>query len=321
MSPDPAGPVVLLDGASMWFRSFFGVPSSIKAPDGRQVNAVRGFLDNIAAIVTRERPSRLVVCRDDDWRPQWRVDLVPSYKAHRVEEVTPGAAPDIEEVPDELSHQVVMIREILDAFGIATAGAPECEADDVLGTLATREERDPVVVVSGDRDLLQLVRDEPVSVRVLYLGKGLAKAVKWGPAEVADTYGVPVDRAGPAYVELALLRGDPSDGLPGVPGIGEKTAATLLSQHGSLEAILAAAGDTGSSMSKSWRAKLLAAQDYIERAEPVVRVKTDATIDWSTESDALPMAAEHPRKVAELAGEYGVTSAVERLQKALDGLP
>ena len=321
MSPDPAGPVVLLDGASMWFRSFFGVPSSIKAPDGRQVNAVRGFLDNIAAIVTRERPSRLVVCRDDDWRPQWRVDLVPSYKAHRVEEVTPGAAPDIEEVPDELSHQVVMIREILDAFGIATAGAPECEADDVLGTLATREERDSVVVVSGDRDLLQLVRDEPVSVRVLYLGKGLAKAVKWGPAEVADTYRVPVDRAGPAYVELALLRGDPSDGLPGVPGIGEKTAATLLSQHGSLEAILAAAGDTGSSMSKSWRAKLLAAQDYIERAEPVVRVKTDATIDWSTESDALPLAAEHPRKVAELAGEYGVTSAVERLQKALDGLP
>src|SRR5690242_7014369 len=108
MSPDPAasaGPVVLLDGASMWFRSFFGLPSSIKAPDGRQVNAVRGFLDAVATVITRERPSRLVVCRDDDWRPQWRVDLIPSYKAHRVEEENPGTEPDVEEVPDELTPQ------------------------------------------------------------------------------------------------------------------------------------------------------------------------------------------------------------------------
>lgn len=314
-------PVVLLDGASMWFRSFFGVPSSITAPDGRPVNALRGFLDNIATIVTREKPGRLVVCRDDDWRPQWRVDKIPSYKAHRVLEENGEDAPDVEEVPDDLTPQVDMIMEILDAFGIATAGAPACEADDVLGTLATREERDPVVVVSGDRDLLQLVRDEPVPVRVLYLGKGLAKAVHWGPDEVADTYGVPVHRAGPAYAELALLRGDPSDGLPGVPGIGEKTAATLLAQHGSLEGILAAALDTSSKMPKAQRTKLLAAQGYIADAGPVVRVRSDAAIDWSTESDALPLAAANPRRVAELAGAYGVTSSIERLQKALDKLP
>ena len=321
MPSDTAGTVVLLDGASMWFRSFFGVPSSIKAPDGRPVNAVRGFLDAVATVITRERPSRLVVCRDDDWRPQWRVDLIPSYKSHRVLEEHPAGEPDVEEVPDELTPQVEMIMELLDAFGIATAGAPDCEADDVLGTLASREEHDAVVVVSGDRDLLQLVRDEPVPVRVLYLGKGLAKAIKWGPSEVADTYGVPVGRAGPAYVELALLRGDPSDGLPGVPGIGEKTAATLLAQHGSLEAILAAADDSTSKMSKSWRRKLVDAADYIERAGPVVRVATDAKIDWSTASDELPLVAKHPRKVAELAGRYGVTSSIERLQKALDGLP
>lgn len=314
-------PLVLLDGASMWFRSFFGVPSSITAPDGRPVNALRGFLDAVATVITRERPSRLVVCRDDDWRPQWRVDLIPKYKLHRVEEANPGEDPDVEEVPDDLTPQVDMIMEMLDAFGIATAGAPECEADDVLGTLATREDRDPVVVVSGDRDLLQLVRDEPVPVRVLYLGKGLAKAIKWGPEEVADTYGVPVGRAGPAYAELALLRGDPSDGLDGVPGIGEKTAATLLAQHGSLEGILAAANDPGSKMSKSWRAKLLAAHDYIEKAGPVVRVRTDAEINWSTDSDALPLTAKHPRRVAELAVEYGVQSSVERLQKALNALP
>ena len=321
MSPNTAGPVVLLDGASMWFRSFFGVPSSIKAPDGRPVNALRGFLDAVSTVITRERPTRLVVCRDDDWRPQWRVDAIPSYKAHRVIEENPGAEPDVEEVPDELTPQVDMIMGFLDAFGIATAGAPECEADDVLGTLASREEKDPVVVVSGDRDLLQLVRDEPVPVRVLYLGKGLAKAVKWGPEEVADTYGVPVHRAGPAYVELALLRGDPSDGLPGVAGIGEKTAAALLAQHGSLAALLAAAMDPASKMSKSWRAKLVAAGDYIAAAGPVVRVRADARIDWSTPSDELPLAAKHPRRGAELAGEYGGTSSVERLQKALDALP
>ena len=304
----------------MWFRSFFGVPSSITAPDGRPVNAVRGFLDAVATVITRERPSRLVVCRDDDWRPQWRVDLIPSYKAHRVEEVL-ADGPDIEEVPDDLTPQVDMIMEILDAFGIATAGAPDHEADDVLGTLAARERTDPVVVVSGDRDLLQLVRDEPVPVRVLYLGRGLAKATKWGPAEVAEAYGVPVERAGPAYVELALLRGDPSDGLPGVPGVGEKTAATLLARHGSLEGILAAAHDPKSTMSKAYRSKLLAAVDYIDAAERVVKVATDAAVDFSTKSDALPLAAEHPRKVATLAEQYGVTSSVGRLQKALDGLP
>lgn len=320
MSETVAAPLVLLDGASMWFRSYFGVPNSITAPDGRPVNALRGFLDAMATVITRERPGRLVVCRDDDWRPQWRVDLIPSYKAHRVLEENPEGEPDVEEVPDELAPQVDMIFEILDAFGIPTAGAAECEADDVLGTLAAREKRDPVVVVSGDRDLLQLVRDEPVSVRVLYLGRGLAKATKWGPKEVAETYGVPLDRAGPAYAELALLRGDPSDGLPGVPGIGEKTAATLLAQHGSLENILAAANDPKSKMSKAYRTKLLKAADYIDAAAPVVKVATDADLAWSTPSDTLPLAAEHPRKVVTLAETYGVTSSIGRLQKALDGL-
>ena len=315
-------PVLLLDGASMWFRSYFGVPSSIKAPDGRPVNAVRGFFDSIATLVTRERPRRLVVCRDDDWRPQWRVDLVPSYKAHRVEEPQPDGIPDVEEVPDDLTPQVDMIMGLLDAFGIATAGAPGFEADDVLGTLATREQHDPVVVVSGDRDLLQLVRDEPEpAVRVLYIGRGLAKATKFGPQEVAEQYGVSIDRAGPAYAELALLRGDPSDGLPGVAGIGEKTAATLLARHGSLRGIQAAAEDPKSSLTKAHRAKLLAAADYMAAAEPVVRVATDAPVTLSAATDDLPLAAGDPARVAELAAAYGVTSSISRLQSALDRLP
>ncbi|MDT5155109.1 MAG: hypothetical protein QOI01_6842 [Mycobacterium sp.] len=314
-------PVMLLDGASMWFRSFFGVPSSITAPDGRPVNALRGFLDTVATLVTRERPARLVVCLDLDWRPQWRVDLIPSYKAHRVEEERSGAQPDLEEVPGDLTPQVDMIMAMLDAFGIATAGARGFEADDVLGTLAARERRDPVVVVSGDRDLLQLVADEPVPVRVFYIGRGLARATMFGPEEVAEQYGVPVDRAGAGYAELALLRGDPSDGLPGVAGVGEKTAATLLGQHGSLERIMSAAADPSSKMPAAQRKKLLAATDYVIAAEQVIRVATDAEVTMSTESDALPLTARHPRKVAELAGELGVTSSIARLQKALDALP
>ena len=312
---------MLLDGASMWFRSFFGVPSSITAPDGRPVNALRGFLDTVATLVAKDRPGRLVVCLDLDWRPQWRVDLIPSYKAHRVEEERASGEPDVEEVPDELTPQVDMIMAMLDAFGIATAGAIGYEADDVLGTLAARERRDPVVVVSGDRDLLQLVADEPVRTRVFYIGRGLAKATMFGPAEVADVYGVPLDRAGAAYAELALLRGDPSDGLPGVAGIGEKTATTLLAQHGSLERIMAAAADRTSKMPAAQRKKLVASVEYVAAAEKVVRVATDADVTMSTPTDVLPLSAKDPRRVAELAGELGVTSSVARLQTALDDLP
>lgn len=315
-----SGPVLLLDSASMWFRSFFGIPTSITSPDGRPVNAVRGFLDSMATVITRHTPTRLVVCLDLDWRPQFRVDAIPSYKAHRVEEENPSGHTDVEEVPDELSPQVEMITELLDAFGICTGGAVGFEADDVIGTLAAHEKTGPVIVVSGDRDLLQVVRDDPVDIRVLYLGRGLTNATLMGPAEVAEKYGVPQDRAGEGYAELALLRGDPSDGLPGVPGIGEKTAATLLAQHGSLAAILDAAENPKSSLAKGVRAKLRAADDYIKAAGPVVRVATDAPVELSTDDDALPLAAADPPRVAELATQLGVGSSVARLQKALDGL-
>ncbi|WP_373234538.1 5'-3' exonuclease [Mycobacterium marinum] len=314
-------PLLLLDGASMWFRSYFGVPSSITAPDGRPVNAVRGFIDSMAVVITQHRPSRLAVCLDLDWRPQFRVDLIPSYKAHRVAEPEPAGQPDVEEVPDELTPQVDMIMELLDAFGIPAAGAAGFEADDVLGTLAAQEQQDPVVVVSGDRDLLQVVADDPVPVRVLYLGRGLSKATLFGPSEVAERYGLPAERAGAAYAELALLRGDPSDGLPGVPGVGEKTAATLLAQHGSLDRIVAAAHDPKSTMAKGVRTKLLAASAYIDAARSVVRVATDAPVTFTTPTDALPLVAADPQRTAELATEYGVGSSIARLQNALDALP
>jgi 5'-3' exonuclease len=262
-----------------------------------------------------------VVCLDLDWRPQFRVDLIPSYKAHRVaEEGSPigqSGEEDVEEIPDDLGPQVDAILEVLDAFGIATAGAEGFEADDVLGTLASTERHDSVVVVSGDRDLLQLVCDDPVEIRILYIGQGLKKAVLFGPAEVAARYGVPEHRAGDAYAELALLRGDPSDGLPGVPGVGEKTAATMLTKYGSLDAVLAAAHDPKSELPKAVRAKILAATDYIEAAKPVVRVARDAPVHFYTDDDRLPAHPADPQRVAELSKLYGISSSIGRLQKAL----
>ncbi len=309
------GTVLLLDAASLWFRAFHALPESITAPDGRPVNAVRGFVDMVASLITRTQPTRLAVCLDLDWRPTFRVDLVPSYKAHRVLEES-AAGPDSEEAPDALGPQVNLILEFLAAAGIATAGAEGLEADDVLGTLAATERHDRVVVVSGDRDLLQVVADEPVPVRVLYAGRGLAKAELFGPAEVAEKYGVPTDRPGPAYAELALLRGDSSDGLPGVKGVGEKTASSLITRWGSLEALLAAADSGDADLAAGMRAKLAAAREYIDAALPVVRVVTDAEILWSKPDD-LPTEPVDPDRLDALAADLGLENSADRLRKAM----
>ncbi|MCR5976505.1 flap endonuclease [Gordonia jinghuaiqii] len=319
---------MLLDGASLWFRSFFALPEKMTSPDGRPVNAVRGFIDTIANLVVREHPSRLVVCLDLDWRPAFRTELIPTYKAHRVAAPADGENPgvsgsgasgsgiDVEEVPDTLTPQVDMIMAVLAAAGIATSGAEGCEADDVIGTLAYDEATDPVIVVSGDRDLLQVVADDPVPVRVLYVGRGLAKAEMMGPVEVAEKYGVPVERAGVGYAEMSILRGDPSDGLPGVPGIGEKTAAKLITEFGSLDALEAAAADPSSNVPTRSRKSLLASADYLEAARTVVAVRTDAeTIDSGP--DVLPDEPADPESLAELIEELGIGASVGRLAKAL----
>ena len=315
MTTPGKSPLLLLDGASLWFRAYYALPESITAPDGRPVNAVRGFLDMISALITRTEPSRLAVCLDLDWRPQFRVDLVPSYKAHRVADAAPDVA-ESEEVPETLTPQVDMIMDVLAALGIATAGADGLEADDVLGTLAAQERRDPVVVVSGDRDLLQVAADEPNEVRVLYVGRGLAKAELFGPVEVAERYGVPLHRAGAAYAELALLRGDASDGLPGVKGVGEKTASTLMLQYESVAALRAAALDPESDMAKGIRAKLANASDYLDAALPVVRVVTDADVVLSR-SDEIPAEPADLEALDRLAETLGIRNAVDRLVSAM----
>ncbi|MQA63298.1 MAG: flap endonuclease, partial [Actinophytocola sp.] len=279
-------PLALLDAASLYFRSFFALPDSMRAPDGTPVNAVRGFADTVARILTDRRPARLVACLDADWRPQFRVDLLPSYKAHRVAEEA-EAGVDAEEVPDALGQQVPVILELLEAVGLATAEAAGYEADDVIGTLTAREVTNPVEVITGDRDLFQLVRSAPTPASVIYVGKGWAKAEVLGPAEIAQRYAVPVERAGESYAEMSMLRGDPSDGLPGVAGIGEKTAAKLITRFGTLDGLLEAARAEDPDVPKRARTQLLAATEYLAVAPTVVRVAADAPVTF-TRPDPVP---------------------------------
>ncbi|MFI6027573.1 5'-3' exonuclease [Amycolatopsis magusensis] len=305
-------PLALLDSASLYFRAFYGVPESMTAPDGTPVNAVRGFTDTVARILTERKPSRLVACLDADWRPQFRVDLLPTYKTHRVADAEVNA----EEVPDTLSPQVPIILELLEAVGLATAEAAGYEADDVIGALTVHETESPVEVITGDRDLFQLVRDEPTPASVLYVGRGWMKKEILDPAALAAKYNVPVENAGAAYADMAALRGDPSDGLPGVPGIGEKTAAKLITQYGSLEALVEAGRNADKNLPLKTRIRLTEAADYLAVAPTVVRVAADAPVKMSR-PDRVPAEPADPARVAELAERWGLGTSVERLLKAL----
>ncbi|MCA1217205.1 5'-3' exonuclease [Streptomyces sp. 8L] len=300
--------LMLLDTASLYFRAYFGVPESVRAPDGTPVNAVRGLLDFIARLVQDHRPDALVACMDADWRPQWRVDLIPSYKAHRVaEEHEEGA--DEEEVPDTLSPQVPVIEAVLDALGIARVGVAGYEADDVIGTFTARA-TGPVDIVTGDRDLYQLV-DDGRGVRVLYPLKGVGTLQLTDEAVLREKYGV----SGAGYVDLALLRGDPSDGLPGVPGIGEKTAAKLLDAFGDLAGIMAAVDDPHARLTPSQRKRLTEARPYVAVAPAVVRVASDVPLP---EVDtALPATPRDPDALVALAERWGLGGSLTRLVTAL----
>jgi len=325
--PAGSGRLMLLDSASLYFRAFFGVPDQRTDPSQPPTNAVRGFLDMIASLVATHQPTHLVACWDNDWRPQWRVDLLPSYKAHRVtqESSAPaqGAAPDQahpasddtvpEEVPDDLAPQVPVIVDALAALGVARLGADGFEADDVIGTLATRWGGPMQVdIVTGDRDLLQLV-DDSRGVRVLYTGKGGVR----DPDLVTQSYlreRYSVD-SGDAYLDMSVLRGDTSDGLPGVKGIGDKTAAQLIADYGSLAGLRAAVNSGAPAIKGARRANLEAATAYLDVAPTVVRVTRDAPVD---EVDmALPKAVADPVLMSRIASEFGVTRSFNRVLSAL----
>jgi 5'-3' exonuclease len=320
---------MILDTPTLYYRAYFGLPESITAPDGMPVNAVRGTVDFICALVTAYRPNRLIACFDADWRPAFRVAAIPSYKAHRVLEVVetaepgathvadaavtgaaaPGSAPSIEIVPDTLSPQVPVLEAVLDAFGIARGWAEEYEADDAIAAYAAAHEG-PIDVVTGDRDMYQLV-DDAREVRVLNIARGVSKLEVVDDSVLIAKYGIP----GRGYADFATLRGDPSDGLPGVAGIGEKSAATLVAEYGSMAGILAALDDPSSALKPAARRRLDAARDYLAVAPDVVRVHDEApTVPVASR---LPATAADPKELDRLAEQYGLVSPIRRLQRSL----
>jgi 5'-3' exonuclease len=305
--------LMLLDTASLYFRAFYGVPDTIQRADGTPVNAVRGLLDMIARLTVDYEATQLVACWDDDWRPRWRVDLIPSYKAHRVAEVV-AAAPDVEVVPDPLEAQIPMIRRVLGLAGIAIVGAAEHEADDVIGSYASHAEL-PVDVVTGDRDLFQVV-DDTRQVRVIYTARGMKNLEVLTEATVVGKYRVLPEQ----YADFATLRGDASDGLPGVAGIGEKTAAALLGEYGTLDRLLAAATDAGSGLSASVRVRLAAATDYLAVAPAVVNVVRDLPLPTLDEVGAQlhPVEGEARTELERLATDWNLGSSVKRLLEAFE---
>lgn len=311
---------MLLDTASLYFRAFFGVPDSFKALDGTPVNAVRGLLDFISRLTEVYSPTHLACCWDNDWRPAWRVELIPSYKAHRVAssgdtvvtEMASSASTAGEVAPDDLAVQVPYILGVLDALGFAVVGHDGYEADDVIGTLAATATR-PTDVVTGDRDLFQVVDDER-GVRVLYIARGVGKHERVDDAWVRAKYGIPAAR----YVDYAVLRGDASDGLPGVAGIGEKTAASLINSYGGLDEILAAASNSRTKINASVRSKLAQAIDYLAVAPTVVAVATDLDLDVTDEDLQIPGRPRHPRRFAELAELLDLGRSADRILASLE---
>ncbi len=291
---------MLLDTASLYYRAFYGMPETVTAPDGTPVNAVRGLLDTIARLVRDVRPQQLVACLDADWRPQFRVDAIPSYKAHRAE-------PDgSEQTPPGLAVQIPLITQVLDAAGVAIAEGAGYEADDVIATLAARSPT-PVDVVTGDRDLFQLV-DDARRVRVLYTLRGLARLESVDEAEVTKKYDIP----GRSYADFAVLRGDPSDGLPGVAGIGEKTAAALIRAFGSIDGIKTALDLGHGGFPPGTRKRLEAARGYLDVAPPVVRTATDVPLP--DVDGTLPARPPDPGLLAEIGAALGLGSSLTRFR-------
>jgi 5'-3' exonuclease len=294
--------LMLLDAPSLYFRAFHGVPASVTSPGGMPVNAIRGFLEIVARQIRDHRPDLLVATFDADWRPAFRVQAIPAYKLHRVAEDGGDGA------PDELAAQVPVIEEVLDALGIVRLGVPGFEADDVIGTL-TEQHDGPVDVVTGDRDLFQLVRDDQ-PVRVLY---SVEKYVPIDEAAVRRKFDIP----GRAYGEYAVLRGDPSDGLPGVPGVGSKTAAALITSYGTVEAMLAALDEGRTDgFPAGARNKLAAARDYLATAPRVVHVIRDVPLP-RTPSPSLDRLPADAQRLVQLSEEYGLDGPLNRLLAAV----
>ena len=288
---------LLLDVSSLMYRAFFALGDAVTSPAGRPVGAVHGYLDMVTRLIVSRRPDELVHAYDHEWRPVARTDIYPGYKANR--------PPD----PEGLPEQFTMLRQVLDLTGMSQAMTRGWEAEDAIAALCTDARGiDRIEIVSGDRDLIQLVRD-PV-VKLLFTLRGVSELVEFDEAAVREKYGVPPER----YAEFAILRGDPSDGLPGVHGVGEKTARALIQAYASLSELLtdAEAAEPGPLRGKpALCARLRDATEYVAAMQRLVPVNAQAPVDrWDSVRDDEALGG--------LADELGLRGPVQRLRAALD---
>jgi 5'-3' exonuclease len=295
--------LMLLDSASLWYRAYFGMPDTLLSPSGEPVNAIRGYLDMTARLMNIYNPNRLVACIEGDWRPSWRVDLFPEYKANRLD------VEGEEEEPDTLGPQIPILLDLLEAFGIPLVGVDDYEADDVMATFAVRE-KGPIRIVTGDRDLFQLV-DDKRDVKVVYLAKGLSQHDLVDKAWVSRKYSIPGDR----YALFAMFRGDPSDGLPGVKGIGEKGAALIANHFSSVDEALQGAHDMHKELPPALAKKIIAGADYLKIAPTLVNCARDVALPSLDIS--MPKAPSDLSKIYEIKDRYGLGASVDRLISAL----
>ncbi len=261
-----SGPLLLLDGMSLAFRAYFALPDTLATTDGTVTNAVHGFSSMLVYLIREHRPGSLVVAFDHPGET-FRDEMVPAYKAGRAE------------TPNLLPPQFDMIREVMVSLAIPVVEAEGFEADDVIATLATEAaaRECEVVIVTGDRDSFQLVEDP--YVRVLYNKRGVSDYTLYDEAGILERTGVPPSQ----YVLLAALRGDPSDNLPGVPGVGEKTAAKLLTTYGDLDGIFEHVAD----LSPKLRENMTAHEELARANARVIPLITDVPLDVDVENITL----------------------------------
>ena len=295
--------LMLLDSASLWYRAYFGMPDTLLSPSGEQVNAIRGYLDMTARLMNIYKPNRIVACIEGDWRPSWRVELFPEYKANRLD------VEGEEEEPDTLGPQIPILLDLLEAFGIPLVGVDDYEADDVMASYAVKE-KGPIKIVTGDRDLFQLV-DDKRDVKVVYLAKGLSQHDLVDKAWVARKYAIPGDR----YALFAMFRGDPSDGLPGVRGIGEKGAALIANNFADVDQALQAAHDAHEALTPALAKKIIAGADYLKIAPTLVNCARDVALP--TLDITMPKAPADLSKIYAIKERYGLGASVDRLIAAL----
>ncbi len=296
--------LMLLDSASLWYRAYYGMPDTLLSPSGMPVNAIRGYLDMTARLLTMYSPNRIVACIEGDWRPSWRVELFPEYKANRLE-----VDSEEEEEPETLTPQIPVLLDLIDAFGIPMVGVDDYEADDVMATFATHE-KGPIRVVTSDRDLFQLV-DDKKDIKIVYLARGISQHDLVDTRWVADKYAIPGDR----YALFAMFRGDPSDGLPGVKGIGEKGAALIANNFATVAEALKGAKNGDPSLPPALAKRIIAGEEYLKIAPTLVHCARDVALPKMDIS--LPTKPADLSQIYQMKEEYGLGASVDRLISAL----